>query len=279
MSVSVKIVLAAAKALRTLDSDEGDQSLGLFEWSAPPDADPGDRSVWPMSNPAEGYTIAEETLAADFATDPTDVFVTEVLCRRVPSLGPRPIDLGLWADLARARRPKLVGGPVFCLDVPPSLEYASVGVAQFTARGVPYLALADHRDGTEWLAPYAVELKAKYPGAKFYALATGAVAAELPALLKAKIEPVMLTATDMGKACVYLQKITGQHGLAHSGDPLFEVALNGAVARPIGEGLWTWGWRKSMVDLSPIAAATGALWGLAGKVESKPMIVVSGGGG
>jgi hypothetical protein len=266
------------QALKTLRTGKGDDSLGIFEWSAPDKCDPADRSVWPMANPALGYTILEDTLAADFATDPPDVFLTEVLCRRVANLAPRPVDPDLWASLARKRKPRLVGGPVFCLDVTPSLAHASVGVAQFTAAGLPYLDVADHRDGSDWLTEYAVELKRKYRGAKFYALATGAIAAELPALLKAGIDPVMLSATDMGKACVHLQKVTGEGGLVHSGDPLFGAALNGAVARPIGEGLWIWGWRKSTADLSPIAAATGALWGLAQGVDLKPKIITSGSG-
>jgi len=268
-----------AQALGTLEMGEGDDSLGIFEWSAPDGCDPADRSVWPLANPALGHTILEETLAADLATDPPDVFLTEVLCRRVPNLAPRPIDPSSWASLARKRRPKLTGGPVFCLAVNPSLSWASIGVAQFTARGLPYLDLADRREGSEWLTSYAVDLKKRYRGAKFYALATGAIAAELPALMKAGIDPEMLSATDMGKACVHLQKLTAEAGLVHSGDPLFTDALSGAVARPIGEGLWIWGWRKSTADLSPMEATTGALWGLAQSVENKPMIVISAGSG
>jgi hypothetical protein len=257
-----------AQALRTLETGEGDDSLAIFEWSAPDGCDPADRSVWPLANPALGHTILEETLAADLATDPPDVFLTEVLCRRVANLAPKPIDPGLWATLARKRRPKLVGDPVFCLDVTPSLHMASIAGAQMTARGLPYLDLSDHREGTEWLVPRVIKLKNDYPDAKFYALATGAIAGTtLSALIKAGIEPEMLSATDMGKACVHLQKITGERKLVHSGLAKFEDALNGAVARPIGEGLWIWGWRKSTADLSPIAAATGALWGLAQQVD------------
>lgn len=259
-----------AKALRRLETGEGDDSLAIFEWSAPPGCDTADRSVWPMANPSLGYTIAEETLASDLATDSEDVFRTEVLCQRVTSLEPRPIDPVLWATLARKRRPKLIGSPVFCLDVTPSLHMASIGAAQLTARGVPFVDLADHREGSAWLVARCVQLRERNPGARWMALATGAVAAVLPALLKAGIEPEMVSATDMGKACVYLQKATGEATLLHSGDPLFAVALKGAVARPIGEGLWLWGWRKSTADLSPIAVATGALWGLAGEGNLDP---------
>jgi phage terminase large subunit-like protein len=256
-----------AQALRTLETGEGDDSLGIFEWSAPDGCDPADRSVWPLANPALGHTILEETLAADLATDPPEVFLTEVLCRRVPNLEPRPIDLGLWAGLARKRQPKLTGTPVFCLDVTPSLHDASIGVAQLTARHMPFLDLADHRRGTDWLVERTIELRDKYEGAKFLALATGAVAAILPDLLKAGIEVDVISATAMGKACVYLQKATIDASFVHSGNPLFAIALDGATARPYGEGLWLWGWRKSTADLSPIAAITGALWGLAQQIN------------
>jgi hypothetical protein len=259
-----------AQALATLETGEGDDSLAIFEWSAPPGCDPGDRSVWPMANPALGYTITQETIASDQATDPPEVFLTEVLCQRVASLQPRPIDPGLWATLGRRRRPKLAGSPVFCVDVTPSLHMASIGAAQLTARGVPFLDLADHREGVGWLVARCVQLAKRNPGARWLALGTGAIASVLPDLLKAGIEIAgddLISATDMGRACVHLQKATSEAGFVHSGDPLFAVALNGAVARPIGEGLWVWGWRKSTADLSPIAVATGALWGLAQEAQ------------
>lgn len=275
-------------------AEDSGRGIAYFEYSAPEGWDPADEDSYFGFMPAlcpdppcrcgrrDGgwvHTVTVDAIRSERVSMEPPEFARAYGNRPTPSLAEPPIDPGLWVPLGRKRRPKLVGGPVFCLDVTPSGAWASVGVAQSTARGLPFLDIADRREGSDWLVPYAVELKRKYRGAKFYALATGAVAAELPALVKAGIEPEMLSATDMGAACVHLRKMVGEAGLVHSGDPLFETALNGAVARPIGEGLWIWGWRKSTVDLSPIAAATGALWGLAQTRRSGPLIVVSSQGG
>lgn len=275
-------------------AEDSGRGIAYFEYSAPDDWDPADEDGWFGFMPAlcpdppctcgvrDGgwrHSTTVEAIRGEHAAMEPPEFARAYGNVPTPGMNVPPIDSSLWIPLGRKRRPKLVGRPVFCLDVTPSGAWASVGVAQFTARGLPYLDIADRREGSDWLVSYAVELKQKYRGAKFYALATGAVAAELPALVKAGIELEMLSATDMGAACVHLRKTVDEGGLVHSGDPLFETALNGAVARPIGEGLWIWGWRKTTVDLSPIAAATGALWGLAQTVQSKPLIVVSGGGG
>jgi hypothetical protein len=60
---------------------------------------------------------------------------------------------------------------------------------------------------------------------------------------------------------VHLQKLVANGAMSHSGDSVFEVALKAAVKRDVGDpGLWAWGRRKSSGDISPLVAATGALW-------------------
>jgi phage terminase large subunit-like protein len=57
--------------------------FGIFEWSGPDDCDLDDPQSVAQANPALGYTITSESIAAARRTDPEWVFRTEVLCQRV----------------------------------------------------------------------------------------------------------------------------------------------------------------------------------------------------
>src|SRR5690606_6825515 len=60
---SVVLNSLRSAGLAFIDSGEGADSLGLFEWSAPDDAEIDDRAGWAAANPALGVTITEQTLA------------------------------------------------------------------------------------------------------------------------------------------------------------------------------------------------------------------------
>lgn len=244
-----------------------DPSLAIFEWSAPPGCDTGDRSLWPLPNPALGYTITEDAIASDHATDSDEVFRTEVLCQRVPTLTPLPITLTDWQSAKRNRRVKPAGTPVFGLSVSPSLRSAAVVAVAAASRNVAHAELADHRTGADWLVARVVELAGRYPGARFMAVATGAVAGLLPDLTKAGVEVELLSATDLARGYGHLQKRLTDRRFTHSGAEGFELALIGAVKRDVGEGLWSLGWRKTTSDLTPIEGAAVGLWGFAQDLE------------
>jgi hypothetical protein len=246
-----------AKALAKLELGQGDDSLAIFEWSAPPGCDTADRSVWPAANPALGHTIAEDTLASDLGTDDEDVFRTEVLCQRVSLLEPKPIDPRDWEACA-VDLPDRPPSPVFFLDASPELRSASIGVAG-VHEGKPHLELADYRAGSDWLPDRAAELASRYPGARFAVLGTGAVTSLLPELKDRGIEPGQFTASDMGRACGHLQKLVADRAVTHSGATEFAQALSVAIKRDIGDDLWTWSRRRSG-DISPLVAVTGASW-------------------
>ena len=63
------------------DLIEDEDSLGIFEWSAPPGCSIGDRDGWAQANPSLGYSITEKAIASAARTDPEWVFRTEVLCQ------------------------------------------------------------------------------------------------------------------------------------------------------------------------------------------------------
>ena len=77
--------------------DFDDDTLGIFEWSAPPNAPITDRDGWAHANPSLGYGfMTERSLASACATDPPDEFKTECLCQWVTSTVAPPFPVGSW---------------------------------------------------------------------------------------------------------------------------------------------------------------------------------------
>jgi hypothetical protein len=68
--------------------------------------------------------------------------------------------------------------------------------------------------------------------------------------------------SDHALACALLAQTVADRKLRHLGDDGLRAALKGAARKPHGEG-WLWSRRHSAVDISPLVAATLALWGQA----------------
>jgi hypothetical protein len=256
-----------AQALATLASGEGDDSLGLFEWSAPDGCDPGDRSVWPMANPGLGHTISVETIAGDYATDPPEVFLTEDLCIRVPSLGPRPIDVAVWAGLADPG--SQVAGPVAVgVDVAPGRDWSSVAVAGRRADGVAHVEVV-------WQGPVGglvaevsrvvagndvlqvMDGKQVRPAVVGDVLALKPLAAGFAAM---GVVPVLHGPSQLAAGCARLLDASAAAAVRHLGQVQVSEALTAAVKRDVGDGGWAWGKRASAggVDISCLVALTEA---------------------
>lgn len=132
-----------------------DDTLGVFEWSAPDGSELDDRAGWAQANPSLGHPhgISEAAIQSAMNTDPPAVFRTETLCQRVDALD-AAVDLPSWGALAD---PQGSLGPVrdrvaACLDV--SLDGAHVTLAGAAV-------LADGRVRVEILAAWSSTAEAR----------------------------------------------------------------------------------------------------------------------
>jgi hypothetical protein len=125
-----------AACLSHLENGEGDSRTGLFEWSAPDDADPLDVQALVQANPSTGYggleldtLLGQARRAVATGGEALTGFKTESMCIRVKLLNPA-VDPGAWArgldpgDLASARSRLAV-----CLDVSPDGAHATLAAA------------------------------------------------------------------------------------------------------------------------------------------------------
>ena len=80
-----------------------DKGLAFLEYSAPPDADPASPATWWATHPALGYTITEETFAADFKAMTLKEFRRSHLNQRADDLadaGWNVIPRNIWQQAA-----------------------------------------------------------------------------------------------------------------------------------------------------------------------------------
>lgn len=254
-----------------LELDEDDDTLAIFEWSAPPGAAIRDRDGWAQANPALGYTISERTVASAVRTDPEWIFRTEVLCQWSEGTLEGPFPPGSWEASADPESRRAPGAPVaLCVDVSWDRTHAYVGLASTRDDGLNHVEVIARRAGTDWLAAWLTspERSEDVRRAPVAVQAKGApVASIVKELRDAKINLVEWGGPGLGAATgAFYDRVraavgegTGSTQLRHRDQPLLNLAAATAATRPVGDA-WLWDRRRSPTDVAPLIAVTGALW-------------------
>jgi hypothetical protein len=265
---------------RDPEEDEGllyageEDSLALFEWSAPPGCAISDRDGWAAANPALGHTISERTIAAAARTDPEWVFRTEVLCQWSEGTLEGPFPPGAWEACADPNSTRAPGSPI-SLGIDTSWDRATTYVALAATRpdGLAHVEIVARRAGTEWLPAWLTspERSPEIRGAVVAAQAKGApVSSLLPMLRDAKVNVLEWGGAALGQGTGDLyDRVRAAVGegtgdvrqLRHRSQPVLNLAAATAATRPVGDA-WLWDRRRSPADASPLIAVTAALWAL-----------------
>lgn len=245
--------------LKTVEGD-GDESLGLFEWSAPDDCDLDDRAAWAQANPALGWTIQPDSIAAARATDPEPVFRTEVLCQRVLKLADAVIPAQAWDD-CRDERSQPSDPVVFAVDVTPDRARACVAVAGMSGDRL-HVEVVEHQSGTEWVTKRVADLVARWRPDAVLLDPAGAAGSLIPALQAERVDLTLVRTGDIGRACGAFYDAVVQGRVRHRGQMPLDDAVAGATRRPLGRDAWAWNRQSIDVDICPLVAVTLAAWGL-----------------
>lgn len=246
---------------------EEDDSLGIFEWSAPPGCSIHDRDGWAMANPSMGYTITERTIASAVRTDPEPVLRVEVLCQWVDDLRESVITDQVWKE---ARAPELQTDPpgaprqmvdriMPAVDVAPGHSSAAIAMCGRRADGLRQIEIVDHRAGMSWAIERMESLCSKWGLPKKVALmSSGPAGALVPDLIAAGFEIEYIRGSAETGACGAF-KVGVEEGLiVHLDQPPTNAAIAGAARRKAGDDGWKWARKDSSCDISPLVAATAA---------------------
>lgn len=249
--------------------DVTDDSLAIFEWSAPPGSPINDRDGWAQANPSLGYGITERAILAAMRTDPEWVFRMEVLCQFLDHTAEGPFPPGAWDECADpestiAETSSIAAG----VDVSWDRSLAHIAVAGYRSDGRPHIEIVATDEGPDWIVDWLID--PDHPHRQEWRVAVQAKRAPASTLIK--------DLTDAGVNVVEWDGVQGtpelydliraadpetndepEPGLAHRDQPALNTAAANAATRPVGD-TWTWDRRKSPVDISPLVAATAALW-------------------
>lgn len=270
-----------ASSIDIAPDDLEDSAIGLFEWSAPPDADKHDVDAWAQANPSMGYTVPIKNLRAACADDPDDVFKTECLCQWLTVSVTPPFPVGAWEAGIDKDSNIAVDSPLwFGVDISDDRNRSSISVCGLRSDGNYHVELIEYRAGVGWLQQWFAERVQDYKGMKVALQAKGAPVSSFADIIGAVdgVEIVPCQGKDVAGWCGMMwdsvaacdpESKSETKKVMHRPQPALDLAANIAATRPLGDGAWAWDRRKSMEDISPLVAATMALGAATARQASK----------
>ena len=249
------VVLAHLRDLgrAALDDEivDDDESVGLFEWSAPEGCDLDDLAGIAQANPSLGHgQVTLRAITAARRTDPEAVYRTEVLCQWVDVLAPVAIDPNTWAALAAPDEPQQRGA-CYGISTAPDRSWTCLAAAWRRADGIPQLSVVRYDKGTGWVEDAASKLR---PRPLVDVAARGLVP-----------DSVEVTQQDQAKAHNALADAVLAGAVRHDDELALNVSIRSSQWRPLGDTRILD--RKGGADISPLVAAALALQAL---LEHKP---------
>lgn len=143
-------------------------------------------------------------------------------------------------------------------DVSPE-RHSSVVAAGRCEHGHFLIEVIHSRSGTGWLVERLTELYRNHEVAEVVCDGFGPSAAIARLVDGAGITVRRMDSGDYGKACGLFVDFVGEKKLRHLGQDELDQAIRGARARPLVDR-WAWSRVKSTLNISPLVAATLALW-------------------
>ena len=244
---------------RTLAEGGMTRNVAYFEWSAHEDDDPGDENVWRSCMPALGHTTGIDAVRLAYESMSLSEFRRAYLNQWVTQQNDPVIPLDLWNDLEDPDS-TIAGRPCFAFDVTPDRSSASIAAAGVRSDDLRHVEIVDNRPGTHWVVPRVLQLRDRHSPTAILVDASGPAGSLIPEFDRNGVEVVPVSAKDHARACGSLYDSCVDGTLRHGPSDELLFALDGAAKRPLGDA-WAWSRKSSSVDISPLVAATLALWG------------------
>lgn len=257
--------LEVAEAVAAGGSPEFD---GVYiECSADEDADPDDRAQWARANPSyPNRTPLRSMLRLRKNLPSDDSWLREALGIWDAAGSPEVIDAASWSAIADPSS-MAVERLTLAIDVAPDRRLAAVSLAGRRADGLWHVELDDQRKGVEWVSSW---VKSRAEKNRLHAV----VVDELSGLVEKRNGRNYLAGTDvqvtlaasegrdMAIACgkFFDGVMESTPKLRHTDQPQLNVAVSVARKRPLPPA-WAWNRKEATSDITPIVAATLALWG------------------
>jgi len=238
--------------------------LTYIEWSASEQDDLDSPKTWAKANPAYGGRISKDAIEAERSAMSDQQFAMERLGMWSAESATRVIDEASWADVADASSMG-IESLTLAVDVAPDRSRATVALAGKRADGRWHVEVDDERRGTDWVASWIRDRASRN---RLHAV----VLDEMSGLVEARRGRNYVVGTDvvvtlaaaegrdMAIACAKFFDSVMDKSVRHTDQPQLNLALSVARKRPLGSG-WAWNRKDAASDITPLVAATLALWG------------------
>lgn len=243
-------------SLRSAALAETDETLGLFEYSAPDGCELDDVDAIAQANPGLGRTVSLQALLSALATDPPAVYRTENLCQRVDALD-AAVDLASWqagADPSGSLK-DIRSRVAVCLDVAPDGAHVTLAAAAVVDEERVRVEIIRSWSSTGAARRELPGLLAKVAPAAVGWFPAGP-AAELGAEMRA-LEALELKGSEVTEACQEFAGLVGARNVLHPSDPLLDAHIAGTTKLRTGDG-WRFA-RKGVGHVDAAYAAAGAV--------------------
>lgn len=245
-----------------------EDTLGLFEWSAPDGAETDDMEALAQANPALGYGyVTERALMANRQTFPENKFRSECMCQQVETILPQPFPDGAWdagVDVASfiAGESELFYG----IDLSADRRFTSIGVCGLREDGNWHVEIAARRVGTEWAVEWfrtrqmRGKMKLAFQGRGAPVSGLAEQICTLPNVERMAVEGPELSAGwarfwDAVAAC---DPERGGTRVYHLPQPVLDQPAKTAQVRSLGGGAQVIDRQKSPDDVAPLMACVAA---------------------
>lgn len=268
---------AVLRGIRDRGRAGGAGSLAYFEWGAErrecempecahavgtPGCALDDVELWAQANPALGRRITVDRLAKFREAMPAAEFAREFLSWwEDPAEIGGTIDPGAWADV---KDEESTFGEVLAWAVAPASDLSWTAIAAVGRRedGSLHVEIPEggYRRGTQWVAERLNDLRERHGGDLVVMEARGPRSSIADDLDDLGVTVRLASGDEVVAACGLLLDSVMRLSIRHLGQPVLDVAVAGAGRRQVGDA-WTWSRSASAVEISPVIAATLAVWG------------------
>lgn len=247
---------------------QGQPSLAYFEWSLDYD-DPeqipeevfSDEDAWRQATPAFNIRISPEHFERELDALPRRTFAVELLgVGDYPdpnATGDMPISPDAWGE-CESPDSKLEDPVCIAFDVSPGRR-AALAAAGRNQDGDWHVEVIEKLPGTDWLAERLAGIALEHDPLEIVCDDVGPGKSLVTAIEARGVRVRTVSASEHAEACGRLVDAVAQRSLRHRGSLDLWNAIRGAGTRPLGDR-WAWSRKSSTVDISPLVAATLALW-------------------
>ena len=253
------------------------EEIAWVDWSAPPGSDSNDVGAVCAANPSLGWVFGMDRIEAQrrkMAADPKTFRVEHLGLLDEAEAAPPVIDPAQWD--ARRTRPGEVfpeGAIGVGIDRSPRGTETALVVAgeRVDGRTQVEVVRVDPADPVEWVPEQLLWIADRHYVRSVVIDAKSSAAVLVDPLRRAGFEVTLTGLADVNVACQsFVDSVAGDR-LRHPGDPALTAAATTARERVTNTETMAWAWARehSSLSITPLVAATLAVWGLGSSKAKK----------